>query len=73
MGEINFISDFHTGKYIADSLPELKRLVAAKLDRPIDWSDKLIKVGGLEVESNYVFPSGTSEVRVHQTDIKGGH
>ena len=72
MVQVDFISDFLTQKFIAESLGELKRFVAAKLDQPdFDWKPYTLKVDGVVQADTHVFSGERVEVRAHQGDIKG--
>ena len=74
MVEVDFISDRVTNKFHVDNIAELKRLVSAKADEVIPWSEYIIKVNNREQPDTYVFKAadGPFEVRAVHSDIKGG-
>lgn len=73
MAQVDFISDFLTQKFIAESVGELKRYVAAKLDQSdFDWSKYQLKVNGVVRDDTYVFAEERVEVRAHQSKLDGG-
>jgi hypothetical protein len=72
MVEVDFISDRLTTKIHADNIGEIKRIVAAKLDEDVDWSQYKMKVDGTERPDTYVLMAGDTEVRAVQKGIKAG-
>lgn len=69
---VDFVGDFHTGKYLVEDVAELKRQVAARLDRQdINWNNYTLMVGEQPVDDTFK-PEEGSVIKAYAKGIKGG-
>lgn len=63
---VNFLSNFHKGIYLVETVDTLKRMVNARLQRIILWDDYEIDVDGRLVSDDYIFSYDDAMVKVYE-------